>query len=100
MPVATGVAEAMLGLPGFRVLEVTETAAELIIRIETSAELVGCPDCGVVAVAREPHAATGTVRVSSPPSPTLTPPPKRRPQRTQRMIEALFASMYDALPLC
>jgi transposase len=53
VPDATGVAEALLGLPGFRVLEVTETAAELIIRIETSAELVGCPDCGVVAVAHD-----------------------------------------------
>jgi transposase len=43
----------MLGLPGFRVLEVTETAAEVIIRIETSAELVGCRGCGVVAVAQD-----------------------------------------------
>ena len=49
---ATGVAEAMLGLPGFRVLAVDESAAELIIRIETTAELVGCPECGVVATAR------------------------------------------------
>ena len=46
---ATGVAEAMLGLPGFRVLEVHESAAELVIRIELAAGLVGCPDCGVVA---------------------------------------------------
>jgi len=46
---ATGVAEAMLGLPGFRVLEVTESAAEVVIRIEMSAALVGCPGCGVVA---------------------------------------------------
>lgn len=46
---ATGVAEAMLGLPGFRVLEVRESACEVIIRIETSVEAVGCPGCGVVA---------------------------------------------------
>lgn len=44
---ATGVAEAMLGLPGFRVLEVEESPAELVTRLETSAELVGCPGCGV-----------------------------------------------------
>jgi transposase len=50
---ATGAAEALLGLPGFRVLEVTETAAEVIIRIETDAELVGCPRCGVVAEAHD-----------------------------------------------
>jgi transposase len=50
---ATGVAEAMLGLPGFRVLEVTESAAELVIRIETDAQLVGCPRCGVVATAHD-----------------------------------------------
>ena len=46
---ATGVAEAMLGLPGFRVLNVDEGAAEVVIEIETTADLVGCPGCGVVA---------------------------------------------------
>ncbi len=46
---ATGVAEAMLGLPGFRVLEVNETDAEVVIGIELMAELVGCPGCGVLA---------------------------------------------------
>ena len=50
---ATGRAEAMLGLDGFRVLAVTETAAEVIIRIETTRSLVGCPSCGVQAVAHE-----------------------------------------------
>jgi transposase len=50
---ATGAAEALLGLPGFRVLEVMATAAEVIIRIETDAELVGCPRCGVVAEAQD-----------------------------------------------
>lgn len=50
---ATGVAEAMLGLPGFRVLEVTESAAELVIRIELRARVVGCPGCGVVARAHD-----------------------------------------------
>jgi len=50
---ATGVAEAMLGLPGFRVLAVDETPAEVVIQIETSADLVGCAGCGVVAVAHD-----------------------------------------------
>ncbi len=40
---ATGVAEAMLGLPGFRVLAVDETPLEVVIQIETSADRVGCP---------------------------------------------------------
>ncbi len=49
MSEATGVAEVMLGLPGFRVLEVEEEAAEVVIGIELVAELVGCPGCGVLA---------------------------------------------------
>ena len=48
---ATGLAEALLGLDGFRVLAVEETAAEVVIRIETTGGLVGCPGCGVRAVA-------------------------------------------------
>ncbi len=43
---ATGVAEAMLGLPGFRVLAVDETPLEVVIPIETSADRVGCPASG------------------------------------------------------
>ncbi len=46
---ATGVAEAMLGLPGFRVLGVQEGGGEIVIEIETIGELVGCPSYGVVA---------------------------------------------------
>jgi transposase len=46
---ATGTAEALLGLVGFRVLEVEETPAEVVILIELVAETVGCPECGVVA---------------------------------------------------
>jgi transposase len=42
----TGLAEALLGLPGFRVLEVTETVAELAVTIETVADRVGCAGCG------------------------------------------------------
>ena len=50
---AIGLAEAMLGLDGFRVLAVDETAAEVVIRIETARELVGCIGCGVQAVAHD-----------------------------------------------
>ena len=47
---AIGLAEAILGLDGFGVLGVEETACEVIIRVETSGGLVGCPGCGSVAV--------------------------------------------------
>ncbi len=49
----TGLAEALLGLDGFRVLEVIETPAELVIDVETTAELVGCGQCGTRAEAHE-----------------------------------------------
>jgi len=49
----TGLAEALLGLNGFRVLEVIETPAELVIDVETTAELVGCGRCGTRAQAHE-----------------------------------------------
>lgn len=48
-----GLAEALLGLGGFRVLAVTETPDELVVEIETTAELVGCGGCGTRAVAHE-----------------------------------------------
>ena len=50
---ATGLAEAMLGLDGFRVVAVAEAVAEVVVRIETSPGLVGCLVCGVQAVAHE-----------------------------------------------
>ena len=40
-------AERLLGLDGFRVLEVSEGPDELVITIETTADFVGCSDCGV-----------------------------------------------------
>jgi len=50
---ATGLAEALLGLEGFRVLAVQETAAEVVIRVETTGGVVGCPGCGTVATAHD-----------------------------------------------
>ncbi|MDP9453448.1 MAG: transposase family protein [Actinomycetota bacterium] len=49
----TGLAEALLGLDGFRVLEVTETPHEVVIAVETTADYVGCASCGTRAVAHE-----------------------------------------------
>ena len=50
---ATGLAEALVGLDGFRVLDVRENPDEVCITVETSADLVGCPRCGVRALAKE-----------------------------------------------
>ena len=41
---ATGLAEALLGLNGFRVLAVEETSSEVIVTVETTADFVGLPD--------------------------------------------------------
>ena len=49
----SGLVEALLGLDGFRVLEVTETPAEVIIAIETTVDVVGCGTCGTRAVAQD-----------------------------------------------
>ncbi|MDQ3569405.1 MAG: transposase [Actinomycetota bacterium] len=48
-----GLAEALLGLDGFRVLEVSETSAELVISIETTVDLVGCERCGTRAESQD-----------------------------------------------
>ena len=45
--------EALLGLDGFRVLAVEETSSEVIVTVETTADFVGCPSCGVRAVAKD-----------------------------------------------
>ena len=41
--------DALLGLPGFRVLAVTDDGDELLVGIETIRRAVGCPSCGVIA---------------------------------------------------
>jgi len=48
-----GLAEALLGLDGFTVLEVTEGPAELVITVESTARMVGCGRCGVRAEAQD-----------------------------------------------
>ena len=48
-----GLAEVLLGLPGFRVLEVSETAVELVVTIETTADRVGCAGCGIRAQSQD-----------------------------------------------
>jgi transposase len=48
-----GLAERLLGLDGFRVLEVTEGPDELVITIETTVDFVGCSQCGVRAEAHD-----------------------------------------------
>jgi transposase len=47
-----GLAEALLGLEGFRVLELSEGDDEVVVTIETTLELVGCGGCGTRAEAQ------------------------------------------------
>src|SRR5438309_8214890 len=49
----TGLAELLLGLPGFRVLDVLEATDEVVVTIESTLELVGCASCGVRAEAHD-----------------------------------------------
>ncbi|MBA3844943.1 MAG: ISL3 family transposase [Actinobacteria bacterium] len=48
-----GLAEALLGLDGFQVLEVIERDDEVVITVETTAEFMGCAACGTRAEAHE-----------------------------------------------
>jgi len=48
-----GLAEALLGLDGFRVLAVQDTVAEVAVTVETTAERVACSGCGVRAEAHD-----------------------------------------------
>ena len=45
----SGLAEALLGLPGFRVLQVSEIEAELVVVVESRATVAGRLGCGVQA---------------------------------------------------
>ena len=49
----SGLAEALLGLDGFRVLEVIEGTDELVVTVESAVQLVGCSRCGVRAEAQD-----------------------------------------------
>jgi transposase len=49
----SGLAEKLLGLEGFRVLDVEEHPEELVITIESMVDATGCEACGVQAVAHE-----------------------------------------------
>ncbi len=49
----TGLAEKMLGLPGFRILDVHESPSEVAVTVETAVDLVGCGECGVRAEAQD-----------------------------------------------
>jgi len=49
----TGLAEKLLGLDGFRVLEVREGPDELVVTVETTTAVTGCGACGTRAVAHE-----------------------------------------------
>ena len=48
-----GLAEALLGLDGFRVLAVDEVPDEIVVTVETTFDFVGCARCGVRAEAQD-----------------------------------------------
>jgi transposase len=51
--VTASVTAALFGLRGFRVLAATDVGGELELLVETTADLVGCPECGAVARAKD-----------------------------------------------
>jgi hypothetical protein len=48
-----GLAEALLGLPGFRVLEASEARDELVVAVETVITVAWCASCGVRAESQD-----------------------------------------------
>ncbi len=57
-------ATALLGMDGFVVLASIEEAGELFISVETTADVVGCADCGVRAIGHGRSALLNCVRPS------------------------------------
>jgi transposase len=49
----TGLAELLLGLPGFRVLDVVESDVEVVVWIESTVSRAFCGSCGVLAEAQD-----------------------------------------------
>ena len=60
-----GPAEALLGREGCRVLEVAEGPEELVVTVESKAQLVGCSFCGVRAAAPDRMPTTGPLEPAS-----------------------------------
>lgn len=50
------VTAALFGLDGFVVVAAAEAGGELELLVETTADLVGCPECGAVARAKDRRA--------------------------------------------
>ena len=49
----TSVTAALFGLAGFEVLAAADAGGELEVLVQTTLDLVGCPDCGAVARAKD-----------------------------------------------
>src|SRR4051794_349117 len=49
----TSVTAALFGLAGFEILAAADAGGELEVLVQTSADLVGCPECGAVARAKD-----------------------------------------------
>lgn len=52
--VTASVTAVLFGLDGFVVLAAADAGGEVELLVETTAELVGCPECGAVARAKRP----------------------------------------------
>jgi transposase len=49
----TAITAALIGLDGFEVLAAADAGGEVELLVQTTADLVGCPLCGVVARAKD-----------------------------------------------
>ena len=91
-----GCAEALLGLAGFRVVEVSEEPGEVVIGIETLPAPVGCPDCGVLAEVASVGVVYGCLSVADPPGGRRLPAKAGEPQVATEAI----SSPADGAPAC